>query len=238
MWFFSYALTEYILFAVSWPCFQGWIHCEGVFMKPDLSCFTAQVLHSSPPGLHTPWENGYITHNKTPNRVGHWSIFFTSGIRRLLCQRKMCMHYESINLGFGWCQQLQGFSSIHAPFYENFKGESGCCEVVLLWRFCSICFLTGEALEGSAVYWLELHSYKYFYKKLREDALTATDRDKGCWTKNIFKTACVLIVKPFLIHYGQFIYTYTAVSSAIKMNTNNKSELKSVLARLWNQSCF
>lgn len=43
--------------------------------------------------------------------------------------------------------------------------------------FYCICFLTDEALEGSSVYRLESHSYKYFYKKLREDGLTASDKD-------------------------------------------------------------
>lgn len=43
--------------------------------------------------------------------------------------------------------------------------------------FHCICFLTDEALEGSSVYWLESHSYKYFYKKLREDGLTTSDKD-------------------------------------------------------------
>ncbi len=88
----SVTLTEYVLFAVT--LFLGMNSLWRCFPETDLSCFTAhaQVLHSSPSGLHTPWENRDITHNKTPNRVGHWTIFFCSGIRRPLCQRKFPVH--------------------------------------------------------------------------------------------------------------------------------------------------
>lgn len=134
-------VSEYVLFAVT--LFLGMNSLWRCFPETGLSCFTAhaQVLHSSPSGLHTPWENRDITHNKTPNRVGHWTIFFSvlaSG--DWSAKEKMCMCYKSINLGFGWCQQVPGFSSVHAPIYEKFRGILGICEAVSSWHFAASVF--------------------------------------------------------------------------------------------------
>lgn len=149
---------------------------------PQTACLALQPIPRpftvSPLGLYAPWENRGITHNKTPNRAGHRSTFSHLALGEYRAKKNVHGLYTIINLGFSWCQQVLGLSSLHGLVYEIFERIFWICEVVSLWPFVASVFLTDSALEDSAIYWLRFCSHEYFPRKSRE-------RCSSCLWQNI-----------------------------------------------------